>query len=89
MLDIAWPELIVIGAVALVAIGPKDLPKVMRVMGRLVGKARGMAQDVRLNFEQLSYEAEIAESLNKKETTRPAVPPAESAKRDDTAPPAP
>jgi sec-independent protein translocase protein TatB len=46
MLDIAWPELIVIGIVAVVAIGPKDLPKVMNTMGRFAGKARLMAQDV-------------------------------------------
>ena len=41
MLDIAWPELVVIGAVALVAIGPKDLPKVMHTLGQWAGKARG------------------------------------------------
>jgi len=63
MLDIAWPELVVIGAVALVAIGPKDLPKVMRVMGQWAGKARAAAHEIQRNFEQLSYEAEVAERL--------------------------
>src|ERR1700733_8341071 len=61
MLDIAWPELIVIGAVALVAIGPKDLPKVMRVLGQWAGKARNVVHELQRNFEQLSYEAEVAE----------------------------
>lgn len=63
MLDIAWPEIIVIGAVALVAIGPKDLPKVMRVAGQWAGKARNAARELQRSFEQLSYEAEIADKL--------------------------
>lgn len=65
MLDIAWPELVVVGAVALVAIGPKDLPKVMRTIGRWAAKARNLMHDVRHTFEQLSYEADIAEKLQK------------------------
>jgi sec-independent protein translocase protein TatB len=63
MLDVAWPELIVIGAVALVAIGPKDLPKAMRVLGQWAGKARNIVHELQRNFEQLSYEAEVAEKL--------------------------
>lgn len=63
MLDIAWPELMVIGIVAVVAIGPKDLPKVMNTMGKWAGKARHMAQDIQRSFEQLNYEAEAAERL--------------------------
>jgi sec-independent protein translocase protein TatB len=65
MLDIAWPELVVIGAVALVAIGPKDLPKVMRTVGQWAGKARSMMHDIQRSFEQLNYETEIAEKLHK------------------------
>ncbi len=65
MLDIAWPELVVIGAVALVAIGPKDLPKVMHTLGRWAGKARGMVHDIQRSFEQLNYETEIADKLKK------------------------
>jgi len=56
MLDIAWPELIVIGAVALVAVGPKDLPKVMHTLGRLAGKARNVMHDMRVTIEQVGYE---------------------------------
>jgi len=67
MLDIAWPELAVIGVVALVAIGPKDLPKVMRTLGVYAGKARNMVHDIHRTFEQLSYETEIAEKLKKEE----------------------
>lgn len=65
MLDVAWPELVVIGAVALVAIGPKDLPKVMHALGQWAGKARGIINELRQNFEQLNYEAEIVEKLQK------------------------
>ncbi|MGE3623907.1 MAG: Sec-independent protein translocase protein TatB [Bdellovibrionales bacterium] len=73
MLDIAWPELVVIGAVALVAIGPKDLPKAMRVLGQWAGKARRAMHDIQQQFEQLNYEAEIAEKL--KNEPPPASPP--------------
>jgi sec-independent protein translocase protein TatB len=69
MLDIAWPELIVIGAVALVAIGPKDLPKAMYTLGKWAGKARGFAHDIHRAFEQATYEAELSEK--RKTTPRP------------------
>ncbi|MDR3448376.1 MAG: twin-arginine translocase TatA/TatE family subunit [Alphaproteobacteria bacterium] len=71
MLDIAWPELVVIGAVALVAIGPKDLPKAMYVMGKWAGKLRAFAHDMHRAMEQVSYEAEIAE----KQKQQPPEPP--------------
>ncbi len=80
MLDIAWPELLVIGAVALVAIGPKDLPKVMRTLGQWAGKARYMVQDLQRSFEQLNYESEIAEKLRKGEATPPPTAPPEPIK---------
>jgi sec-independent protein translocase protein TatB len=77
MLDIAWPELVVIGAVALVAIGPKDLPKAMYQLGRWAGKARHFAQDMQRAFEQVSYEAEVAEKMKKEEKTPPPQEPHE------------
>jgi sec-independent protein translocase protein TatB len=68
MLDVAWPELVVIGVVALVAIGPKDLPKVMHTLGQWASKARGFSHDMRRAFEQVSFESEQkrAESEQKK-----------------------
>ena len=83
MLDVAWPELIVIGAVALVAIGPKDLPKVMRTLGVWAGKLRAMGHELRQNFDQLTYEAEIAEKLKKQEQTPPTQPPSSSSTDSD------
>ena len=43
MFDIGWSELVVIGVVALIAIGPKELPAVLRTVGQYMGKIRRMA----------------------------------------------
>ncbi|EBA15260.1 twin-arginine translocation protein TatB [Roseobacter sp. SK209-2-6] len=45
MFDLGWTELLVIGVVALIVVGPKDLPVLFRSVGRLVGKAKGMARE--------------------------------------------
>ena len=45
MFDLGWSELLVIGIVALIVVGPKDLPVLFRNVGRFVGKARAMARD--------------------------------------------
>lgn len=45
MLDLGWSEMLVIGVVALIVVGPKDLPVLFRNVGRFVGKARGMARE--------------------------------------------
>lgn len=45
MLDIGWSELLLIGVVALIVIGPEDLPKLFHTLGRLTARARGMARE--------------------------------------------
>ncbi|ASM72640.1 MULTISPECIES: Sec-independent protein translocase protein TatB [Roseobacteraceae] len=45
MFDLGWTELLVIGVVALIVVGPKDLPVLFRQVGRFVGKAKGMARE--------------------------------------------
>ena len=45
MFDIGWSELLVIGVVALIVVGPKDLPVMFRTLGRFTGKARAMARE--------------------------------------------
>ncbi len=61
MFDIAPSELLLVGFVALVVIGPKDLPKAMRVVGYWVGKARGVARQFRSGFDSMVREAELEE----------------------------
>lgn len=61
MLDIGWSEMLVILLVALVVIGPKDLPKVARQVGRWTGKARAMAREFQRSFDDMAREAELEE----------------------------
>ena len=65
MLDVAWPEVMLIGAVALIAIGPKDLPKVMYALGRWARKARVFVREMNRTFEQISHEAAVADKIEK------------------------
>lgn len=65
MLDIAWPELVVVGVVALVAVGPEDLPKVMHSLGRMVRRARRAFQMIGDQIDQLDYEAQVKDHLQK------------------------
>jgi sec-independent protein translocase protein TatB len=61
MFDIAPTELLIVALVALVVIGPKDLPKVMRTVGNWVGRARGMARHFRTGVDAMIREAELEE----------------------------
>lgn len=61
MFDVAPTELLLVGIVALVVIGPKDLPKAMRFVGYWVGRARGVARQFRAGFDAMVREAELAE----------------------------
>lgn len=65
MFDIAPTELLLVVVVALVVIGPKDLPKAMRFVGKWMGKARGMARHFRSGLDTMMREAEL-EELEKK-----------------------
>jgi sec-independent protein translocase protein TatB len=64
MFDIGWSELLVIGIVALVVIGPKELPGVLRSVGQMVGKLRRMAGEFQGQFQEALREAEL-DSLKK------------------------
>ena len=59
--DIGWPELLLIGVVALVVIGPKDLPRALRVAGYWVRKARTLSREFQSSVEQMLREAELEE----------------------------
>lgn len=59
MFDIATSELVVLGAVALLVIPPKDLPKAMRIAGHWLGRVRGVASQFRSGFDSIVREAEL------------------------------
>jgi sec-independent protein translocase protein TatB len=59
MFDIGWPELFVIALVALVVIGPKELPRVMRQVGRWFGKAKRMTWEFRRHWDDVMRESEL------------------------------
>jgi sec-independent protein translocase protein TatB len=61
MFDVAPTELLLVIVVALVVIGPKDLPKAMRFVGKWMGKARGMARHFRSGLDTMMREAELEE----------------------------
>ena len=61
MFDIGWSELLVIAVVAIVVVGPKDLPKLMRGFGHYAGKLRRAASDFQRQFEEAMRESEIDE----------------------------
>jgi sec-independent protein translocase protein TatB len=61
MFDIGWSEFILIGIVALIAIGPKELPGALRTLGQWMGKLRRMASEFQGQFQEAMREAEIAD----------------------------
>jgi sec-independent protein translocase protein TatB len=61
MLDVAPTELLLVAVVALLVIGPKDLPKALRFAGKWIGKARGVARQFRSGFDTMVRESELAE----------------------------
>ena len=61
MFDLGWTELLVIGVVALIVVGPKDLPVLFRNIGRWVGKARGMAREFSKAMNDAADEAGVSE----------------------------
>jgi sec-independent protein translocase protein TatB len=65
MFGIDSGELLIIAVVALVVIGPKDLPRVMRGIGNFVGKARGMARHFRSGVDNMIRESELADMEKK------------------------
>jgi sec-independent protein translocase protein TatB len=59
--DLSWSHMLLVLVVALVVVGPKDLPKVMRTMGRWVAKARAMADQFRKSFDEMARQSELDE----------------------------
>ena len=74
MFDIGWSELLVIAVVAIVVVGPKDLPRLMRTFGHYAGKLRRAAADFQRQFEDAIRETEIEEVKKAIESVRDETP---------------
>ncbi len=61
MFDISWTEFLLIGVIALIVIGPKELPTVMRTLGQYTRKIRSMASDFQNQFQEAMREAEMTD----------------------------
>lgn len=61
MFDIGWTELLLVAVLAIIFVGPKDLPKVMRTIGQYTARMRKMAREFQQNFEDLARETELEE----------------------------
>lgn len=61
MLDLSWGEIVVIGTVAVIFIGPKELPGALRAAGHWIGKARTMAREFQNNVDDMIREADLDE----------------------------
>lgn len=68
MFDIASSKLLILGLVALMVIGPKDLPALLRTLGKYMGMVRRHANDFRAQFEEAMRESELAEIKKQVET---------------------
>jgi sec-independent protein translocase protein TatB len=71
MFDLSWSEMLVVAVVALVVIGPKDLPRLVREIGRWAGKARAMARDFQRSFDDMVREAELDDIRKSVDQARP------------------
>ena len=70
MFDIGWSELLVVGLLALLVVGPKELPGLLRTVGQYVGKARSMAREFQRSMEDAAREADITALKDLKDAKR-------------------
>jgi sec-independent protein translocase protein TatB len=66
----SWSHILILLAVALVVVGPKDLPKMMHMAGKWAGKARGMANEFKKSFDDMARQTELDELRKEIETLR-------------------
>jgi sec-independent protein translocase protein TatB len=82
MFDVSWTELVVVGVVALIAIGPKELPGALRTLGQWMGKIRRMAAEFQGQFQEAMREAEMAELKKQVDTLTSSFDPIETARKE-------
>ena len=68
--DVGVSEMLVIAAVALIVVGPKDLPLLMRRVGQFIARLRGMASEFRASFEDMARQSELEELRKEVEAMR-------------------
>jgi sec-independent protein translocase protein TatB len=61
MFDIGWTELLLLGVLAILVVGPKDLPRMMRTIGQYTAKIRGAAREFQRSFDEMARESELDE----------------------------
>ena len=61
MIDLSWSHILIVLVVALVVVGPKDLPRLMRILGQWMAKARAMADQFRKSFDEMARQSELDE----------------------------
>ena len=59
MFDLGWTEMLMVAAVAVIVVGPKDLPRLMRTIGQFVTKAKGMASELQSQFMDIAHQSEM------------------------------
>ena len=74
MFDIGWTEMMVIAVVAIVVVGPKELPGMLRTFGKTMGKVRRMSRDFQRQFDEALKEADLDEVRKGIETVKKANP---------------
>ncbi len=74
MLDIGWSEMLVIGVVAVLVVGPRELPSMLRTFGKYAGQLRRMAGEFQSQFNDALKEAELDEVKRGIESVRSASP---------------
>ena len=74
MFDIGWVELLIIAVVAIIVVGPKDLPGMLRALGRTLGQVRRMATEFRSDFEDAIRESDLDELRSGLESIQDANP---------------
>lgn len=77
-IDFSWSHIVLFLVVALVVVGPQDLPKLMRKVGQWVAKARSMADQFRSSFDEMARQSELDELRKEIESLRNAKPLAET-----------
>jgi sec-independent protein translocase protein TatB len=70
MPGIGWSEMLLLAVVAILVVGPKDLPRLMRVVGHWLGKARAAAREFQQAFDDLARESEMEDMRRQMEEMR-------------------